>query len=153
MASNITFLTQDSLNYSKDVRIYLKNTYNYTLNSVHTCGPYFISISHTKGCYGFALSDCPIGLDIESITRNISKNALKYIYNSLDTKDGMVLWCIKEAAYKLLTIYYKELRLKDIIVQEQVFYQDKILSYYCIVHKNYHVYYVQENIIQRSVLV
>lgn len=145
MANNITFLTEDSLNYSQDVRAYLSSNYKYILNSVHSFGPYYISISHTKGCYGFALSEHPIGFDIEPIHRTISKNALKYISNTLDTKEGMVLWCIKEASYKLLSLYYKELSLKDIIVTEKVLYQDKILSWYNIFHEKFHIYYVQES--------
>lgn len=145
MASNITFLVEDSLDYSKDVRSYLNKNYQLPILSVHRLGQYYLSISHTKGCYGFALSTQPIGLDIESFHREISKNALKYIYNPLDTVQGMALWCIKEASYKLLTLYYQQISLKDIFVQEQVIYKDKILSYYKIFHKDFFIYYVEED--------
>ena len=69
-----------------------------------------ISISHTKGYVAIAVSDSPIGVDIESTKRNASAvtesflqpqelDALSARGSSCD--EALLLWSAKEAAFKL----------------------------------------------------
>lgn len=69
-----------------------------------------ISISHTHGYVAIAISEEPIGVDIETMSRNALHAATAYLQpqeiESLNTKEepqkeALRLWTVKEAAFKL----------------------------------------------------
>lgn len=65
----------------------------------------YSSISHTKGAGAFALSDCPVGIDLELRHRPLSDKALHRISDLREralVQDPIMLWVIKEAAWKSL---------------------------------------------------
>lgn len=65
-----------------------------------------ISVSHCRDCVAVALSQIPCGVDIERLDRNFSKVAARYISAteaalSADEHWAAVVWCAKEALYKM----------------------------------------------------
>ena len=68
---------------------------------VHNPDKHF-SVSHSKTHVLVALSDAPVGADVET-RREISENSMRMIMNGLefDTFDFFELWCLRESVYKL----------------------------------------------------
>jgi len=68
---------------------------------------YCISFSHTKNCVAVALSNAPVGVDIEELTPRIVPLYPRFMSEReiadcdiLDLKDLYYYWCAKEAMYK-----------------------------------------------------
>lgn len=101
--------------------LYLSNGQPYLDN----CNKY-ISISHTKSMVAIAISDSPIGIDIERF-RTINKNLGNYYLSKNDfnqyvneenyNEELLNLWTVKEAAYKCYS--NKVHFLSDIIVNNK----------------------------------
>jgi 4'-phosphopantetheinyl transferase len=81
--------------------------------------PYFpglpnvhFSLSHTRTHVLCAISDKPIGCDIEASTRNISSNALPYFAcdTELEQFTPLDLWVLKESYTKLLGETFASIR-------------------------------------------
>ena len=102
------------------VRALLKSTPYYNANILyHSCGkPYLsgngkhISISHTQEYVVIAVSDFPIGVDIENINRNALAAVKSYLQpqeaemlslSENPTDEALLLWSAKEAVFKLLS--------------------------------------------------
>ena len=65
-----------------------------------------ISVAHTAGVVAVALADCPVGVDIESLHRGFERVASRYLSAeeaqlSSDERWAAMVWCAKEAMYKL----------------------------------------------------
>lgn len=65
-----------------------------------------ISVSHCRDCVAVALSQTPCGVDIERLDRNFARVAARYISAaeaalSADEHWAAVVWCAKEALYKM----------------------------------------------------
>lgn len=58
----------------------------------------YFSITHKYPYVGIAVSDCPIGIDIE-ILRDIDDATLKYL-NSSNSIDALIDWTRKESLFK-----------------------------------------------------
>ena len=86
----------DSLHYSPQGIPFLRNEKN-------------ISISHTRGFSSIAISQKPVGIDIQDFRDKILNISKKFI-NSRERdlidpnsiKELTLVWCIKEATYKVL---------------------------------------------------
>lgn len=67
----------------------------------------YISISHTKGYVALMLSeDHPVGVDIEYRSDRVAKIAHMFLRDDETTDDideQLIIWCAKEAAYKLFS--------------------------------------------------
>lgn len=70
----------------------------------------YISISHTKGLVALAISQKPIGIDIEASNRNALKGAHIFLSDKeagyvnieeLDNIEALRIWTAKEASFKL----------------------------------------------------
>jgi phosphopantetheinyl transferase len=79
----------------------------YTSNGQPLLDKGFISFSHTKDFALVALSDHPIGIDIEKITPRILNLKHKFMnplesihFDPKNAKDVTLIWCAKEAIYK-----------------------------------------------------
>ncbi len=88
-----------------------------------------VSLSHTKDTVAALVGDrndfYSVGIDIEFQTRTFSPEGQKYFINSDDSKDEelLILWCIKEAAFKALSNGgYPIKLLKEVVVEENNFY-------------------------------
>lgn len=65
----------------------------------------FQSLSHSRQVGGFALADKPIGFDLESKPREISEKATRWFSRPAElkaVKSSLILWVMKEAAFKAL---------------------------------------------------
>lgn len=65
-----------------------------------------ISVAHTSGAVAVAIADAPIGVDIESLHRGFERVASRYLSSneaqlSDDERWAAMVWCAKEAMYKL----------------------------------------------------
>ena len=66
----------------------------------------WISVAHGGESVAVAIADCPVGVDIESVTRDFDRVAPRYMTEaeqSLTTDENWAcyVWCAKEAMYKL----------------------------------------------------
>lgn len=66
----------------------------------------YISVSHARGMIAVAIADCRCGIDIESLDRRFEHVADRYMSLrerelSSDPEWPAVVWCAKEAMYKL----------------------------------------------------
>lgn len=81
-----------------------------------------ISISHAEGWFAIGVSDQPIGIDIQSIRTRIGKGS-SYFINENEQQfvndDALLhlIWCAKEAFYKLLEGNIADLRKEVSILQ------------------------------------
>lgn len=98
-----------------------------------------ISISHDRKIAGLIKSNKPCGIDIQEITLKVNRIRNKFInekdvfQNSQKEKDLMVLWCAKEALYKINgkpEIFFKD----HMIIQET---SDENIIIGKIIHPNY----------------
>lgn len=67
----------------------------------------YISVSHTDDCVAVMLAMVPCGVDVERLGRDFGRVAERiYSSNEIalreDKRDDALLWCAKEAAYKML---------------------------------------------------
>lgn len=77
----------------------------------------FISISHAEGYFAVAVADHPIGIDIQSFRSRIGKGSSYFINENesqfLENENDLhLIWCAKEAFYKLLEGKIADLRLE-----------------------------------------
>jgi phosphopantetheinyl transferase len=81
-----------------------------------------ISISHAEGWFAVGVSDQPIGIDVQSFRTRIGKGS-SYFINENEQQfvndDALLhlIWCAKEAFYKLLEGNIADLRKEVSIVQ------------------------------------
>ena len=66
----------------------------------------WISVAHGGESVAVAIADCPVGVDIESVTRDFDRVAPRYMTEreqSISDSDNWAcyVWCAKEAMYKL----------------------------------------------------
>lgn len=82
------------------------------------CGKH-ISISHTVGMVALAISDKPVGIDIEASARNVMRVAHMLVGKNgvpvSDNSEALCLWTSKEAAYKLFP--EKAVTITDIMLE------------------------------------
>lgn len=65
----------------------------------------YISLTHSKGCFAFAISNEEIGIDMEKIRNNINERIIDRISNEKIKKDQIIkIWTIKESYLKYLGI-------------------------------------------------
>ena len=100
------------------VRVLLQQTPYKNINIIYNGNgkPYladsskYISISHTREYVAIAVSDQPIGVDVEIISRNafavaesfLKPREMECLYKEDNpTEEALFLWCVKEAAFKL----------------------------------------------------
>lgn len=66
-----------------------------------------LSVSHTKGYAALMLSENrPVGVDIEFVSDRVGKIAHMFLRDdeqAASTREQLVVWCAKEAAYKLFS--------------------------------------------------
>lgn len=86
------------------------------------CNNKYISISHTRKYVAIAVSDTPVGIDMEDVERNALAIAKSFLQQqeidslsveSNPEKEALFLWCVKEAAFKLASekaVVLKEIR-------------------------------------------
>lgn len=75
----------------------------------------YISVSHARGMIAVAIADCRCGIDIESLDRRFEHVADRYMSLreralSADPQWPAVVWCAKEAMYKLFGLRGVSLR-------------------------------------------
>ena len=67
----------------------------------------FLSVSHTKGMAALMLSDNhPVGVDIEYVSDRVGRIAHMVLRDdevAVSVRQQLVVWCAKEAAYKLFS--------------------------------------------------
>lgn len=79
----------------------------------------YISLTHSKGYYAFAISNEEIGLDMEKIRNNINERIINRISKEKIKKDEIIkIWTIKESYLKYLGIGIT-LDLKNIVCDEE----------------------------------
>ena len=66
----------------------------------------WISVAHGGESVAVAIADCPVGIDIESVTRDFDRVAPRYMTEAeqslaADENWACFVWCAKEAMYKL----------------------------------------------------
>ena len=66
----------------------------------------WISVAHGGESVAVAIADCPVGVDIESLSRDFDRVAPRYMTDdelglSKDSRWACFVWCAKEAMYKL----------------------------------------------------
>jgi 4'-phosphopantetheinyl transferase len=81
-----------------------------------------ISISHADGWFAVGVSNLPIGIDIQSIRTRIGKGSSYFIneeeHQFQDNNEQLhLIWCAKEAFYKLLEGNIADLRQEVSIVE------------------------------------
>ena len=88
-------ISLDSLSYSSEGIPFLNNEKN-------------ISISHTKGFSAIAISPKPVGIDIQdsrdkilSISKKFINSNERDLIDASSIKELTLVWCIKEATYKV----------------------------------------------------
>ncbi len=140
MAYFIAFKKPKTEQLSQETQVWIQQVTGEEKISVHELKKNtFLSISHTKGLLGFVLSQELIGLDIELKTREMTQKIAQYIRHEEDEIFNLKAWCIKEAAYKALSFYEKELSLKEIkiIKNKKIFYKNYQGNYSFIPHEDY----------------
>ena len=79
-----------------------------------------ISISHSKGLVAVIISQLQVGLDIEEISEKVLRVSSKFVsennLNNLNKEKATLIWCCKEAIYKLHKKGNVDF-IKDIIIQ------------------------------------
>ena len=86
----------------------------------------YISVSHSKNLVAIVISNKKVGLDVEFIsekTRRLSSKFLdKEVYDDLSEEKATLIWCCKEAIFKL---YQKgDIDFKNDIILEPFILQD-----------------------------
>ena len=78
-----------------------------------------ISISHSKGLSAIIISDKKVGIDIEKISNQTLRLSNKFILNGrhepLTKEKTTLIWCCKEAIYKLYVT--GKIDFKDILIE------------------------------------
>ena len=79
-----------------------------------------ISISHSKGLSAIIISDKKVGVDIEKISNQTLRLSTKFIlsgrHEPLTKEKTTLIWCCKEAIYKLYV--NRKINFKDILIEE-----------------------------------
>lgn len=79
----------------------------------------YISLTHSKGYFAFAISNEEIGLDIEKIRNNINERIIERISKEKIKKDEIIkIWTIKESYLKYLGIGITT-DLKNVVFDEE----------------------------------
>ncbi len=90
---------------------------------------FFFSISHSKSMVAVAISDIPVGIDLEMNSRQEKKNIIKRFFNEDDmNKPFLEVWTQKESYTKL-----KDLNLIDVLknpIDNNVCFQTSISKTY-----------------------
>lgn len=79
----------------------------------------YISLTHSKGYFAFAISDEEVGLDIEKIRNNINERISYRISKEIIKKDEIIkIWTVKESYLKYLGVGITT-DLKNVVFDEE----------------------------------